>query len=144
MNFFRSSRRCLDKNSSLPFYQSLPLYSRPKNIPKNFHTMKKISEILTTMNALARSRGKDIKSEMKSPELSKYWCLVKALWFFERYSLRSSAIYTVNTEIIHFLNSLVKMKSNMYVGKSQELSEGYKVTIIIRRKCPNFLNSTTF
>jgi hypothetical protein len=34
--------------------------------------MKKISKILTTMNALARSRGKDIKSEMKRPELSKY------------------------------------------------------------------------
>ena len=43
-------------------------------MPDPFHKMKKIyiSKILTTMNALARSRGKDIKSEMKSPELSKY------------------------------------------------------------------------
>ena len=40
--------------------------------PKTFRTVKKMSKILTTMNALAKSRGKDIKSEMKSPELSKY------------------------------------------------------------------------
>lgn len=45
------------------------------------------------------SNGIDIINEMNNPELSKYWCFVNNLWFLEKYSFKSSAMYTVNTEI---------------------------------------------
>ena len=49
------------------------------------------------MKAPPNSNGVDINSEMKSPELSKYWCRVNALWLCAKYSFKSSAMYTIKT-----------------------------------------------